>query len=163
MQIFLRWLNGRTGPSIELYTYILRRCLEVQSSITPTPSPKASSFMMRLHHVAAMHLQYEDIIHHSTERCEGLMRLWGEASKTHTDIHMSRKCGRYPFWGDPQNRHFRRLQKGSKRLHFEPFLALFKALKRPLKSLKKGSFLTYFRPKTAFIGGYLNNILLDGI
>jgi hypothetical protein len=64
---------------------------------------------------------------------------------------------------DPQNRHFRGFKRGQKRLHFGPFLALFKALKRPLKSLKKGSFLAIFRPKRAFIGGYLNNILLDGI
>jgi hypothetical protein len=93
----------------------------------------------------------------------GSMRLWGEASKTRRDIHMSRKCGRYPFWGDPQNRHFRGFKRGQKRVKKRPFLGPFRALKRPLKSLKKGSFLTYFRPKTAFIGGYLNNILLDGI
>jgi hypothetical protein len=49
---------------------------------------------------------------------------------------MSRKCGRYLLEGPP---------------------------KRPQNSLKKGSFLAIFRPKRAFIGGYLNNILLDGI
>jgi len=38
-------------------------------------------------------------------------------------------------------------KKGQKTTLFRPFLALFKALKRPIKSLKKGSFLTYFRPK----------------
>jgi hypothetical protein len=144
---FCAGLDGWTEPSIELYTYILRRCLEVQSStLQLLPLKRVTvwwGFIMLSRCSNSMKTSYTTLLNDVS----GSMRLWGEASKTRRDIHMSRKCGRYLLEGPPKRRHFRGFKRGQKRLHFEPFLALFKALKRPQNSLKKAHFWPFLGQK----------------
>lgn len=53
MQIFLRWLKWRTGPSLEFYTYILRKWMEGRHHLSNIPlllNPLKRETSWFLHH-----------------------------------------------------------------------------------------------------------------